>query len=95
LDLWLRERERMQFNLRDLVGALSGVPSGLAPSAREIAAQVNKAALVLGQGAASPREWSERFRGALEVLGWPGERSRDSGEQQTVVRFYELLDEFF
>jgi len=94
LDLWLRERERMQFNLRDLVAAFSGVSSGLAPAAREISAQVNKAAMVLGQGAASPREWSERFRAALEVLGWPGERVRDSGEQQTVVRFHELLDEF-
>ena len=94
LDLWLRERERMQFNLRDLVGALSGVSSALAPAAREISAQVNKAAMLLGQGAASPREWSERFRAALEVFDWPGERVRDSGEQQTVVRFHELLDEF-
>jgi ATP-dependent helicase/nuclease subunit B len=94
LDLWLRERERMQFNLRDLVAAFGSGPSALASAARDISAQVNKAAMVLGQGAASPREWSERFRGALEVLGWPGERARDSGEQQTVVRFHELLDEF-
>ena len=94
LDLWLRERERMQFNLRDLVAALSAVAPPLAPAAREISTQVNKAAMVLGQGAASPREWSERFRAALDVFGWPGERARDSGEQQTVVRFHELLDEF-
>jgi RecB family exonuclease len=94
LDLWLRERERMRFNLRDLVSALNAVPSALGPVARELASQVNKAGLVLGQGAASPREWSERFRAALEVFGWPGERARSSGEQQTVVRFHELLDEF-
>jgi probable DNA repair protein len=94
LDLWLRERERMRFNLRDLVAALNAAPTALVPAAREIGAQVNKAAMVLGQGAASPRDWSERFRAALEVFGWPGERARNSGEQQTVVRFHELLDEF-
>jgi len=94
LDLWLRERERMHFNLRELVAALASAPSTLASAAREISTQVNKATLKLGQGAASPREWSERFRSALELFGWPGERARSSGEQQTVVRFYELLDEF-
>jgi probable DNA repair protein len=30
---------------------------------------------------------------ALAELGWPGDRSLDSGEQQTVLRFRELLDE--
>lgn len=94
LDLWLRERERMHFNLHDLVGALGSAPTGLSHVAREISSQINKAAVALGQGAASPREWSERFRTVLEVFDWPGERARSSGEQQTVVRFHELLDEF-
>ena len=94
LDLWLRERERMHFNLHDLVGALTTAPSGLASAAREIAAQVNKAVVALGQGSASPRDWSERFKAVLEVFDWPGERARSSSEQQTVVRFHELLDEF-
>jgi ATP-dependent helicase/nuclease subunit B len=94
VDLWLRERERMHFHLHDLVVALSAVPATLASEAREISAQINKAAIALGQGAASPRDWSERFRAALGVFGWPGERTRSSGEQQTIVRFHELLDEF-
>jgi RecB family exonuclease len=94
LDLWLRERERMHFDLHELVGALGGAPSTLASTARDISAQINKAAVALGQGSASPRDWSERFRAALEVFDWPGERARGSGEQQTVVRFHELLDEF-
>jgi ATP-dependent helicase/nuclease subunit B len=94
LDLWLRERERMHFDLHELVTALSGAPAALASTAREVSAQINKAAVALGQGSASPREWSERFKAAVEVFDWPGERARGSGEQQTVVRFYELLDEF-
>jgi ATP-dependent helicase/nuclease subunit B len=94
LDLWLRERERMHFDLHELSAALGTVPSALTATAREISAQIAKAAITLGQGSASPRDWSERFRAALEVFDWPGERARSSGEQQTVVRFYELLDEF-
>jgi ATP-dependent helicase/nuclease subunit B len=94
VDLWLRERERMHFNLHELVAALGSAPSGLGPIAREISTQINKATVALGQGAASPRDWSERFRAVLEVFDWPGERARSSGEQQTVVRFHELLDEF-
>ena len=94
LDLWLRESERMHFDLHELVVALQSAPSALTPAARDISAQINKAAVALGQGSASPRDWSERFRAALEVFDWPGERARGSGEQQTVVRFYELLDEF-
>ena len=94
LDLWLRERERMRFNLHQLVGVLNGAPTALTQSAREITTLISKATMALGQGSASPRDWSERFRAVLEVFGWPGERARDSGEQQTVVRLYELLDEF-
>lgn len=95
LDLWLREHERMRFNLQELGNALASVPAALAPAAREISAQIEKAVLHLGQGSASPRDWSERFRAALEsAFQWPGDRARSSGEQQTVVRFRELLDEF-
>jgi ATP-dependent helicase/nuclease subunit B len=94
LDLWLRERERMNFDLHELIAALSAAPAALASTARNVSAQINKAAVALGQGSASPRDWSERFKAALEVFDWPGERARGSGEQQTVVRLYELLDEF-
>jgi hypothetical protein len=84
----------MHFDLHELVVALSTAPAPLASTAREVSAQINKAAVALGQGSASPRDWSERFKAAIEVFNWPGERARGSNEQQTVVRFYELLDEF-
>ena len=87
LDLWLRERERMHFDLHELVVALSGAHGALASTAREVSDQIKKAAVALGQGSASPRDWSERFKAALEKFDWPGERARGSGEQQTVVRF--------
>src|SRR5262249_33301434 len=62
--------------------------------AQELAEQINAAIEVLGDGTVSPREWSERFRAALAAVHWPGERARNSSEQQTVVRLHELLDEF-
>jgi ATP-dependent helicase/nuclease subunit B len=94
LDLWLRERGRMHLDLRQLVATLNGAPPALTEAAREIATQITNAAATLGQGTASAREWSERFRAALAVFAWPGERVRGSSEQQTLVRFHELLDEF-
>ena len=98
LDLWLRERPRMQFDLPALAAELRAGPSGVAtPSSAaslQIATQISDALAVLGRGPASPREWSQRFRSALGVFGWPGERVRSSDEQQTLMRFHELLDEF-
>lgn len=98
LDLWLRERGRMHFALRELAVVLSTAPSGVADAAREITRRITSARAALAPAAApgsgSPREWSERFRAALAAFDWPGNRTRSSGEQQTVVRFHELLDEF-
>ena len=94
LDLWLRGRARMKLQLRELVALLRGVPPHLTNAARAVESQIENAAAVLGQGTRSPRDWSQRFREALDEFGWPGERERSSGEQQTLARFHELLDEF-
>ena len=69
-------------------------PAPIAEGAQEFARQIGAAVKALGSGVVSPREWSERFRAALDAVHWPGERVRDSSEQQTVVRLHELLDEF-
>jgi ATP-dependent helicase/nuclease subunit B len=94
IDLWLRESGHMSVSGREWSSILRTAPAPLAEGAQVLARQINAATNQLGAGVVSPREWSERFRAALEEVHWPGERVRDSSEQQTVVRFHELLDEF-
>jgi hypothetical protein len=84
----------MSVHGRDWGSILSAAPAPIAQGAQELAQQINAAIQALGDGVVSPRDWSERFRAALEAVHWPGARARDSSEQQTVVRFHELLDEF-
>ena len=94
LELWLRERGRLQLDLPALSVLLRRAPAAIAAPARVMGARLEQAAGSLGTGAATPRDWSERFTTALEVLGWPGvPGQRGSAEQQTLVRFHELLDE--
>ena len=97
LDLWLRERGSLRFELASLLAALRRAPpagsAAPAGSARAIAARLEQAARSLGAGSANPREWSERFETALQALGWPGAAQRSSAQQQTLARFHELLEE--
>src|SRR6185437_3265173 len=61
--------------------------------AKAVSARLEGAAGSVRASSANPREWSEHFEAALEILGWPGARARDSAEQQTLARFHELLEE--
>jgi RecB family exonuclease len=94
MDLWLRESGQMSINGREWVSILSAAPAPIAEGAHELGRQIAAGIQALGEGSVSPRDWSERFRAALDAVHWPGERVRDSSEQQTVVRLHELLDEF-
>jgi ATP-dependent helicase/nuclease subunit B len=94
IDLWLRESGQMSINGREWASVLATSPAPIAEGAQELGRQISAAVSALGDGVISPREWSERFRAALDAVHWPGERVRDSSEQQTVVRLHELLDEF-
>ena len=94
IDLWLRERGQTSLEILDWSEIVRAAPAPVATPAKELAKQLRSAAGALGSGAASPRVWSERFRAALHEVRWPGQRARGSREQQTVVRFHELLDEF-
>lgn len=42
---------------------------------------------------AAPSVWSERFHALLRAIGWPGERTLSSIEQQTLSKFQECLAE--
>jgi ATP-dependent helicase/nuclease subunit B len=94
LDLWLRERRRLQLDLASLLELLRRAPAALAEPARTLALRLERALGSMPASSGTPREWSERFTAALELLGWPGGGTRASAEQQTLMRFRELLDEF-
>ncbi len=42
----------------------------------------------------TPSAWAERFQRMLQALGWPGERTLDSVEHQTLMKFQSVLAEF-
>jgi ATP-dependent helicase/nuclease subunit B len=98
LDLKLRDSKFVTVRLPELAGALGLMKADLQLIARECAAQLTRAAALLGDNSrgarVSPRSWSERFRAALRAAGWPAASAADSGGQQTLVRWHELLEEF-
>jgi probable DNA repair protein len=93
LDVWLRERGRLRLDLTSLLAILRRAPAALAAPAKTLAARLEHAAASIRVSSGSPREWSERCEAALKILGWPGDRTRGSAEQQTQARFHELLEE--
>ncbi|HVC31346.1 MAG TPA: PD-(D/E)XK nuclease family protein [Steroidobacteraceae bacterium] len=93
LDLWLRERGGLRLDLASLRAALRQAPAAIAAPARALGERLEHSAAAVRASSGTPREWSERFRTALDALGWPGARTRGSAEQQTLLRFHELLDE--
>ena len=90
----LRERGFLRLDLRGFAGALQLLPRELLGAARELDAQLTRAAAALPPGQGSPRLWSERIRAGLSAAGWPGTLAADSAGQQTVLRWHELLEEF-
>ncbi len=93
LDLSLREQPRLRLDAGALVTLLHRAPAPIGAPAAALGERLQQAIGCVRAGPGTPREWSERFRAALEALGWPGARTRIGAEQQTLVRFHELLDE--
>ncbi len=94
LELWLRTSAALDFDLQRLQRLLPRAPALLAGPLRELGQQLQQAAEALPSQLATAREWSEQFRTALQACHWPGAAALGSREQQTVVRFHELLEEF-
>jgi probable DNA repair protein len=94
LDMWLRERAPLELLPRELLTAIESAHDSVRAAAEPLHVQVTAALRELGSGRASPRQWSERFEKALQALQWPGARPLNSDEEQTRIRFKELLDDF-
>jgi probable DNA repair protein len=94
LDMWLRERAPLELLPRELLSAIESAHESVRTAAEPLHVQVTQALRELGSGRVSPRQWSERFEKALAALQWPGARPLNSDEEQTRIRFKELLDDF-
>ena len=95
IDLWLREHNVAEIDLRilqQLVAPLS-VDLGEAAAAvlRELLAALQADAV--GRVAVAPR-WARSFAALLQRCGWPGQQVLGSDEQQVRLRFDELLGDF-
>ncbi len=94
IELWLRSRGRNTLDARQLLEELRHAPALRAPGAAGLAARLRVALEALGRGTAAPRVWVDRFRAALEGLGWPGSSALTSADAQLLARFTELLRDF-
>jgi len=96
LDLWLRAEGVWTLDLAGLSRLTAGEGAGRRPLVPALATRLESLAAL----AADPREsrppdaWAGIFRDALAALGWPGDRTLESGEFQTVAKWQDLLARF-
>ena len=86
LDAMLRRKAPALVTLGKLVALIDGAPA----LRRQLEALFALARECAG-GERSPHDWGRHFSGFLEAAGFPGERSLDSGEFQTLAKFNEAL----
>jgi probable DNA repair protein len=94
LDARLRERMPAALTLRELLGALQVLPRELQPSARELGAQLTRAASVLHEGRSAPRQWAERCRDAVQTAWGQGSATAATSALRPLLHWHELLEEF-
>ncbi len=85
LDARLRREAGAEISLPRLIGLVAGCPL--------LRGHLEKF-YGLKAGKQSPHDWAEHFTALLDAAGFPGERSRDSNEHQTLAKFNEVLGDF-
>ena len=97
LDAWLRRKAEPELSLDRLVTLLEVAQAKSKLRAPVLAqklvqlAEFRKARLFAPQ---SPVDWGRAFSDALTLVGFPGERSLDSTEYQSLKKFHDLLAGF-
>ena len=94
LDARLRRRSMPELSLESFVRQCE---SSAAPAAPDFVDRFGRLAEFRKSGlfeARSASGWARAFSEALRIVGFPGERTLDSREQQTLERWHELLAEF-
>jgi probable DNA repair protein len=88
----IREGRRLEFSAEELAAMLER--AARLPAAAGLAAKLRQAVATLSGERRGPSEWSPRLLQAQKQLGWHGTRALRSDEQQTVLRWHALLDEY-
>ncbi|MDH3286768.1 MAG: PD-(D/E)XK nuclease family protein [Betaproteobacteria bacterium] len=90
LDAWLRKRAEPVITLDRLLALVAHEDSGCPVLAQRLSAlsEFRKARLFGGQ---PPSAWARGISEALALVGFPGERSLDSNEFQTLAKWHEAV----
>jgi probable DNA repair protein len=94
LELWLRDRGRVDMDSPGLRALLPAITRELGTAAGEVAQRLLADTLKGGSTSDSAGGWARRYAARLHSFGWPGTLSLGSEEQQVRRRFDELLGEY-
>jgi probable DNA repair protein len=88
----LRKSRQLEYGAAELAGFLDREEQP--DAARELGARLRQAQSLLAGERRAASEWAPLLLRALRAAGWHGSRPLRSDEQQTVVRWHALLDEY-
>ena len=91
-DVLLRRFASPELDLSSLIAALAN--TAWPPQEPALPTALRRFNDELRAASLAPAAWSEAFSSALAMLHWPGDRTLDSGEFQTVEKFNEALRAF-